>query len=62
MPGAPHLTGPLVQFQAIDIADRDGVFSLIRALAEQSSPLLRKVVYNDSSTPSGLSWRRKFPN
>ena len=32
------LTGPLVQFQAIAIEDRDGVFSLIKALAEQSSP------------------------
>ncbi len=32
------LTGPLVQFQAIAIEDRDGVFSLIRALAEHSSP------------------------
>lgn len=32
------LTGPLVQFQAISITDRDGVFSLIKALAEQSTP------------------------
>ena len=32
------LTGPLVQFQAIAIEDRDGVFALIKALAEQSSP------------------------
>lgn len=32
------LTGPLVQFQATTIEDREGVFSLIRALAEQSSP------------------------
>lgn len=32
------LTGPLVQFQAIAIEDLDGVFSLIKALAEQSSP------------------------
>jgi TIR domain len=32
------LTGPLVQFQAISIEDRDGVFSLIKALAEQSIP------------------------
>ena len=32
------LTGPLVQFQAIAIEDRNGVFALIKALAEQSSP------------------------
>ena len=32
------LTGPLVQFQAIAIEDRYGVFSLIKALAEQGSP------------------------
>lgn len=32
------LTGPLVQFQAIGIEDRDGVFALIKGLAEQSSP------------------------
>ena len=32
------LTGPLVQFQAIAIEDRDGVFALIKALAEQSLP------------------------
>ena len=32
------LTGPLVQFQAIAIEDRDGVFSLIKALAEQCTP------------------------
>jgi hypothetical protein len=32
------LTGPLVQFQAIAIEDRDGVFALVKALAEQSSP------------------------
>jgi len=32
------LTGPLVQFQAIAIEDRDGVFALIKALADQSSP------------------------
>jgi hypothetical protein len=32
------LTGPLIQFQAIAIEDRDGVFALIKALSEQSSP------------------------
>ena len=32
------LTGPLVQFQAIAIEDRAGVFALIKALAGQSSP------------------------
>jgi hypothetical protein len=32
------LTGPLVQFQAIAIEDRDGVFALIKALSEQSLP------------------------
>lgn len=32
------LTGPLVQFQAIAIEDREGVFALIKALAEQSLP------------------------
>jgi hypothetical protein len=32
------LTGPLTQFQAVSIGDRDGVFSLIRALAESSVP------------------------
>ena len=32
------LTGPLIQFQAIAIEDRDGVFALIKALAEQSLP------------------------
>jgi hypothetical protein len=32
------LTGPLVQFQAISIEDVDGLFSLIKALSEQSSP------------------------
>jgi hypothetical protein len=32
------LTGPLVQFQAIAMEDRDGMFALIKALAEQSSP------------------------
>jgi hypothetical protein len=32
------LTGPLVQFQATPIENRDGVFSLIKALADQSSP------------------------
>jgi hypothetical protein len=31
------LTGPLVQFQAIAM-DRDGIFSLVKALAERSSP------------------------
>jgi ribosomal protein L7/L12 len=34
------LTGPLVQFQAIPIEERSGVFSLIRALADESSPPL----------------------
>ena len=32
------VTGPLAQFQAVSIEDRDGVFSLIKALAEESSP------------------------
>ncbi|MBV9856382.1 MAG: toll/interleukin-1 receptor domain-containing protein [Streptosporangiaceae bacterium] len=32
------LTGPLVQFQVASIEDRDGIFSLIKALAEESSP------------------------
>jgi hypothetical protein len=32
------LTGPLVQFQAISIEDREGVFALIKALAKQSLP------------------------
>jgi hypothetical protein len=32
------LTGPLVQFQAIAIENRDRVFALIKALAEHSSP------------------------
>jgi TIR domain len=32
------LTGPLVQFQAVSIEDRDGVFSLVKALAEHSDP------------------------
>lgn len=32
------LTGPLVQFQATPIEDRDGVFSLVKALADHSSP------------------------
>jgi len=32
------LTGPLVQFQATAIEDRDGVFSVIKSLALHSSP------------------------
>jgi TIR domain len=32
------LTGPLAQFQAVSIQDSDGVFSMIKALSEQSSP------------------------
>jgi TIR domain len=32
------LTGPLVQFQAVSTEDRDGFFTLIKALAEHSSP------------------------
>jgi hypothetical protein len=32
------LTGPLTQFQAVSIEDRDGVFALLKALAEQTSP------------------------
>jgi hypothetical protein len=37
------LTGPLVQFQAIAIDDRDAVFALIKALADQSSPPIAEI-------------------